>query len=89
MVSRSSSDNRNAGRGFVARGRTPPDCLSHRQAVDLYIPASAADCRSDAPDARAVKNAIRCSGGFGFRPISLLLRSRLGGHRNHTLALTA
>ena len=52
MVSRSSSNNRSAGRGFVARGRTPPDCLSHRQAVDFDIPASAADIRSDAPDAR-------------------------------------
>ena len=63
--------------------------LSHRQAVDFVIPASAADFRSDAPDARAVKNAIRCSGGLGFRPISVLLRSRFGGHRKHAIALTA
>jgi hypothetical protein len=69
IVSRSSIDNRNAGRGRTGRGRTPPDCRTQFAAVVLDTRAAAAACLNVAPLARAVKNTARTSAGFGFLPI--------------------
>jgi hypothetical protein len=89
MLSRSSSDARNAYRGSVTRGRVPTGYVSHRQAVDLDIQVSAADCLSAAPDDRAVKIAIRCSGGSGIRSILTPSTNCPRTPRGHTKAVTA
>ncbi|MBV9594352.1 MAG: hypothetical protein JO147_11245 [Actinobacteria bacterium] len=69
IVSRSSIDNRDGGRGRTERGRTPPDCRTQFDAVVLDTCAAAAACLNVAPLARALKNTDRTSAGFGFLPI--------------------